>query len=1062
MRLLVLIISLIITPVLYAQKRDVISIKLKKMDIPPVTTPYFFFSSDNLVWFSTRQGLTSFDGIETIYYCAGENESYKNELANIRAIAEDKDKSLWIATNGSGLQKAGLFHFNRVTKIIHKIWNENEKNSSGNISFVRMFLDDKGLLWMSTVVCGFYIYNTVDNSMEHYSGTDQPLDCNVDGPPKYNYQVPDFSRPGKMWVGSHEGIFLFDRGTKKIEKKLAFEKPANSYESSGVIYMDVRNDSIIYIGIKHHGLGIYNTKRNILEMIPQPSSLSNRDIISYNSSGVISIDKKSEDECYVTYYDSLPAIFNWKTKRYSFLTDPEQISVSKKGFIKIQIDKAGNQWICQWKNLYVVNTAINLFNSRDNPILPFKQFGETRLLYLIWDKELKCYYATFESSGNVYRLDSNFNYINTISTPFKIWSGSEIKIIQDNQKRIWALNISQDPHDNMSLSNVCVYTKESGSFQLVQKAFPQLNIIGDIYDIAADNMGNIIFSKINGDIFLLNTKTVRLNTIPSPPIKAVSNNFSSALYYDSNHGYVYSSKSGNLIQYDIKLKTGRVFRPADSTLLYKTKSFYFDDVGQIWVINYTPNDAPIHIYDAVTFEYKRELVLRNTQGEKLAVETLCPGPPDFMIIILRDYGLAVYDYMYDNFKLIDKGNGLLGELPRRTIYVNNKLISGHGNKIQFVSFDKIISQKNERIPQINQVTVYEGKRAVTLFNNNDRIKLDYKRNTIGISFSALEYIFPERVQYAFRLTEIDDDWKFVGHKDRKIIYSNLHPGKYIFQLKAQILGGNWQSRPLEYIIIITPPFWKTWWFRTMVAISALGILYLLYRRRVALIRRKDQVKTLHEKELLELEAKALRAQMNPHFIFNSLNSIKSLINKNENDKAAGYLTTFSKLIRTLFQNSDKREVSLHEELETCRLYTQLEKMRFGDKVNFIFDVDEKIDLKDIKVPALFLQPFIENAIWHGLVPKKSGGQVTVGVKESKDAVECIIDDDGVGRELSRQYKAQYEAIHQSKGIGLTQSRLELDKLLNEREATIHIIDKKNAEGMADGTRVIITFKENKN
>ena len=92
-----------------------------------------------------------------------------------------------------------------------------------------------------------------------------------------------------------------------------------------------------------------------------------------------------------------------------------------------------------------------------------------------------------------------------------------------------------------------------------------------------------------------------------------------------------------------------------------------------------------------------------------------------------------------------------------------------------------------------------------------------------------------------------------------------------------------------------------------------------------------------QKQMLEMEAKALRAQMNPHFIFNSLNSIKSLINKNDNDKAAEYLTTFSKLIRTLFQNSDKREISLYEELETCRLYTQIEKMRFGDKVDFVFD-----------------------------------------------------------------------------------------------------------------------------
>jgi LytS/YehU family sensor histidine kinase len=209
--------------------------------------------------------------------------------------------------------------------------------------------------------------------------------------------------------------------------------------------------------------------------------------------------------------------------------------------------------------------------------------------------------------------------------------------------------------------------------------------------------------------------------------------------------------------------------------------------------------------------------------------------------------------------------------------------------------------------------------------------------------------------------------------------------------------------------------------------------------------------------MLELEAHALRAQMNPHFIFNSLNSIKSLINKNENEAAAGYLTTFSKMIRTLFHHSDKREISLWEELETCRLYTELEKMRFGEKVYFVFDIDESLDLKDIKVPALVLQPFIENSIWHGLVPKETGGRVLVSVQAKQGAVECIVDDDGIGRELSAKYKSEFGSGHLSKGIGLTQARLELDKMLNDREDSIRILDKKNADGSPAGTTVILRF-----
>ena len=122
-------------------------------------------------------------------------------------------------------------------------------------------------------------------------------------------------------------------------------------------------------------------------------------------------------------------------------------------------------------------------------------------------------------------------------------------------------------------------------------------------------------------------------------------------------------------------------------------------------------------------------------------------------------------------------------------------------------------------------------------------------------------------------------------------------------------------------------------------------------------------------------------------------------------------------------------------------------------------MDETIDLKDFKVPALILQPFIENAIWHGLIPKETGGKVTVSIRKTDGVIQCIIDDDGIGREQSKQFKPQYEATHQSKGIGLTQSRLELDKLLNEREDVIFIIDKEGENGKPEGTKVIISFTE---
>ena len=238
-----------------------------------------------------------------------------------------------------------------------------------------------------------------------------------------------------------------------------------------------------------------------------------------------------------------------------------------------------------------------------------------------------------------------------------------------------------------------------------------------------------------------------------------------------------------------------------------------------------------------------------------------------------------------------------------------------------------------------------------------------------------------------------------------------------------------------------------------------AIIYLFVQLRLKFIRREERKRAKQEKELLELEAKALRAQMNPHFIFNCLNSIKSLIQEREVEKSVSYLTTFSKLIRTLFNNADKKEISLFDELETCKLYLQLEAMRFDSKFLYSFEFEENIDLKSISVPALVIQPFIENAIWHGIVPRERFGQVTVSVKRVNKGVEVTIDDNGIGREASMQNKSANFFGHQSKGVNLIMARLNLDNLMKQRNATLQTIDKRNLDGKATGTAVIINFND---
>ncbi len=376
-----------------------------------------------------------------------------------------------------------------------------------------------------------------------------------------------------------------------------------------------------------------------------------------------------------------------------------------------------------------------------------------------------------------------------------------------------------------------------------------------------------------------------------------------------------------------------------------------------------------------------------------------------------------------------------------------------------VKWDSTVAQAIIIGIQIGNMSYSDLRNTQIDFETLDEIRLRYYENNVGIVYHGRGFTSRDTIEFASKLEGHSDDWvlapfSFLDEKLNMTSFANLRPGKYLFRVKFKNAGEDWRKPEARLTIIIDPPFWQTWWFWTSATAGISLFTFLVSSIRARVIRKQEREKVKHEKELLELEAKALRAQMNPHFIFNCMNSIKSLIQQHEEEKAVTYLTTFSKLIRTLFNNADKKEISLYDEIETCKLYLQLEAMRFDTKFSYSVNVDENIDLKSLQVPALIIQPFIENAIWHGLVPKGGGGNVSLSVIKSNGNIEIVIEDDGIGRESSRQNKATSGLAHQSKGVNLTQSRLELDNLLQQRKAELEIIDKKDENGKTAGTKVV--------
>ena len=234
-------------------------------------------------------------------------------------------------------------------------------------------------------------------------------------------------------------------------------------------------------------------------------------------------------------------------------------------------------------------------------------------------------------------------------------------------------------------------------------------------------------------------------------------------------------------------------------------------------------------------------------------------------------------------------------------------------------------------------------------------------------------------------------------------------------------------------------------------VAVLALLWAGYRWRIGQVREKARIK----QQLAEMELKALRSQMNPHFLFNSLNSIKNYIVRNEPRTAARYLTKFSQLMRLILSNSKDPTVTLADELKALRLYVELENLRFRKQFKYNFEVAENLPLESIEIPPLVLQPYVENAIWHGLMHKKSGGQLWMRAYRQNGSLHIEIEDNGIGRARAKKLRSKSVIKKKSLGMKITSDRLSLAMSVNGQKASVQINDLMDAKNHAAGTLVHI-------
>ncbi len=392
---------------------------------------------------------------------------------------------------------------------------------------------------------------------------------------------------------------------------------------------------------------------------------------------------------------------------------------------------------------------------------------------------------------------------------------------------------------------------------------------------------------------------------------------------------------------------------------------------------------------------------------------------------------------------------------QQKIYIeNNKLLLGHEAGFTIfntVSFTKEINELPVAIIsncKINNADFYFSRDSSSTLP----IRLKYYQNQVNFDLNAIEYNFPEDIEYSYMLEGLEKSWTNAGNK-RSISYNHLSPGKYQFAFYVTNTRNKTKSNIAYWAFTIQPAWWQYWWFWPAVALLFALMVVIVAKQRIKKIREKEKLKTAVNKTMAELETKMLRSQMNPHFIFNSLNSIQKYIWENKEEDAAEYLARFAKLMRAILENSRKETVTLKEEIEVMKLYVDLEHRRSNSGFEYTIKADADLIEKNVVIPPLIMQPFIENAIWHGLNKKGSKGNLLIHAFEKDNNLVCVVDDDGIGRQQKQELILTEK---KSLGIKITQQRIEKLIETTGQNATVDIVDKIE-NGKPAGTKVTITL-----
>ncbi len=389
-------------------------------------------------------------------------------------------------------------------------------------------------------------------------------------------------------------------------------------------------------------------------------------------------------------------------------------------------------------------------------------------------------------------------------------------------------------------------------------------------------------------------------------------------------------------------------------------------------------------------------------------------------------------------------NGLPSKEVNQIMIKDENAFFATNRGLAYIELEKV--RRNFIPPPVYFKRIISNNHVVSIENYKE---YDHDENTFSFEYIGLSYRKAGDLNYKYRMTGLDSTW--IHTKQRIQRFTTLDPGRYTFEVVAQNEDGVWSSEPAVYSFQIKRPIYQQWWFLLSAFVLFFTSFWVLYKRRINALRKKN----ILLQSINSYKQKILSQQMNPHFIFNTLNSIQYYLLDEDINSSLHYLSQFAKLMRQILDNSQRNKITIEEELDALRLYLELESLRFEENLEYKIHVDKKINTFEWKILPLLLQPYVENSIKHGLLHKKGKGVISIELNLVDEKIQCIIEDNGVGREFTMNKNQKSEERHISWGAKISSDRIALLNSLYGDDIKVIYTDLKSEKGSPTGTRVEI-------